>query len=827
MKNLLKLLVIALFACTVNVPAHAMKKTPAAVTKKTALAKKGPKQNIFDAAEAGDLARIKEIVDEKTNRVHMKNKNNSTALEIAVAKGHAHIVKYLIEKGAIFKEKSGGNLSPLEAAITFGHVEVVKVLLNNGAYSKLSTEIIESAMIKPEIFKLLINYIPDINQLDSIGNSLLGMAIYKNLPEMVKLLLEKNADIEQETRGRTPLIIAIGENNPEIIEILLHHNADANKICNIVTPLAAAIAGNQKKTIELLLMHNADFNLSIGEATPLELIQSKTIKQEIKEAVCNGALYQAARDGDEEKVTALLNEGNSSFERLDGATPLMIAAEKGHTKIVEKLIEKMSHYASLKSTRISRQASGHFNISALYLAAKHGKKDIVELLLKYKANPNVITTDGWTPLMIAAHEGHTEIAQLLLNAGSHYTLQNSDDYTAHEIATEKGHHDICRLIEERREALTLFEAASMGDSKIEELIAQNPHCINDTCITRIHDAHTEEATPLYLAIKHNHKNAVKLLVENKADVNKVAYIPREVTPLSEAIIQRNHDIVTTLLEYNAHVSPDDFLCAAQDLYDSKKDGSQILLKLIEHTGGINSPNINKKELLEWAIHDAILHENQAESLKLLLKLGVDVHDTSFSYPLAILQRTGKVESKKRAQNIINLLKGAQLFRAAQDGAYDTVVKLCKENADTNYTRLDGVTPLMIAAEMGHTQIVKALITFKANLNAQAAGHFNASALHLAVRSGKKDVVELLLKCKAHANAIADFGLTPLMIAAQHGHTDVVTCLLNNNPDTTLKNNKGRTAYDIALSKEHNDICKLLEAKSIQTRPTNINNNNNK
>ena len=52
----------------------------------------------------------------------------------------------------------------------------------------------------------------------------------------------------------------------------------------------------------------------------------------------------------------------------------------------------------------------------LYLAAAHGKKKVVELLLDNRADKEKQKNNGATPLYIAAQNGHTDTVTLLLAA---------------------------------------------------------------------------------------------------------------------------------------------------------------------------------------------------------------------------------------------------------------------------------------------------------------------------------------------------------------------------------------------------------------------------
>ena len=59
---------------------------------------------------------------------------------------------------------------------------------------------------------------------------------------------------------------------------------------------------------------------------------------------------------------------------------------------------------------------GNNGYACLHGASISGYTDIVEFALKSNANPNVLSKDsGFTPLHFAAQEGHKEIVQLLID----------------------------------------------------------------------------------------------------------------------------------------------------------------------------------------------------------------------------------------------------------------------------------------------------------------------------------------------------------------------------------------------------------------------------
>ena len=48
-------------------------------------------------------------------------------------------------------------------------------------------------------------------------------------------------------------------------------------------------------------------------------------------------------------------------------------------------------------------------------ASVNGHHQVVELLLKKDADPDIHSVEGWTALMLASSKGHIQVVELLLN----------------------------------------------------------------------------------------------------------------------------------------------------------------------------------------------------------------------------------------------------------------------------------------------------------------------------------------------------------------------------------------------------------------------------
>ncbi|KAB5578342.1 ankyrin repeat protein, partial [Coniochaeta sp. 2T2.1] len=94
-------------------------------------------------------------------------------------------------------------------------------------------------------------------------------------------------------------------------------------------------------------------------------------------------------------------------------------------------------------------------VTPLLAAADNGHTEVVKLLLtseRVKANPNARSIDGRTPLSVAAARGYEEIVKLLLEwKDIDLDMPGFDGRTPLSMATDSGHEAIVSLIREREE----------------------------------------------------------------------------------------------------------------------------------------------------------------------------------------------------------------------------------------------------------------------------------------------------------------------------------------------------------------------------------------
>ena len=124
---------------------------------------------------------------------------------------------------------------------------------------------------------------------------------------------------------------------------------------------------------------------------------------------------RAVAEGDVKKVGVMLGKNpklvHAKFAGggpYDGWPLLMIAARDGRKPMVELLLKS--------GAKVNDK--NHSGEVALHYAAANGHKAVVELLLKNKADVNVRNDAGATPLAVAASAGKQDVVALLKKHGA-------------------------------------------------------------------------------------------------------------------------------------------------------------------------------------------------------------------------------------------------------------------------------------------------------------------------------------------------------------------------------------------------------------------------
>ena len=133
-----------------------------------------------------------------------------------------------------------------------------------------------------------------------------------------------------------------------------------------------------------------------------------------------------------------------------------------------------------------------------------------------------------------------------------------------------------------------------------------------------------------------------------------------------------------------------------------------------------------------------------------------------------------------------------LHLAAERGHIDMVRLLLTHGAEVDIFNDIQATPLMCAVENGQLEVVRELLSNGADARLQDNRGF--TPLHVAAKRGYIGIVLLLLEQGAEVDIRSDFQSTPLMGAVEKAQVEVVRELLSNGADAQLRDSRGHVAF---------------------------------
>jgi uncharacterized protein len=154
------------------------------------------------------------------------------------------------------------------------------------------------------------------------------------------------------------------------------------------------------------------------------------------------ALMTAITRDDIHAVESLIQKG-ANVNELDANqdAPLVIAAYKGYTEIVEKLLEAGADITAVDPG---------MKATALHAAAYAGRTEAAKVLIAYKIDIDKQGPyNGYTALHDAIWQNNIETAQVIIEAGANLEIKSKDGQTALDLAKARDRKQIVALIEQK------------------------------------------------------------------------------------------------------------------------------------------------------------------------------------------------------------------------------------------------------------------------------------------------------------------------------------------------------------------------------------------
>ncbi|KAJ8956111.1 hypothetical protein NQ318_016565 [Aromia moschata] len=511
--------------------------------------------------------------------------HGQAALHVAARLGQAEVVKVLLEAGANADQADVDGWTPLRAAAWGGHTEcfkitcggaagaaawsgheeIVRILLQNGANVNLTdhegrTALIAAAyMGHSEIVEHLLNFGADINHADADGRTALSVAALcaPRSPgvNVVSTLLERGATVDHKDKeGMTP----------DVCELLLENEADvdhcdhggrspcgqlqvwamhrSSRFC--CSGAAASIPWTQRDVQSCLWPRHKVRDLDNCCVEVVRQLLDRGLDEQHRDNSGWTPLHYAAFEGPSLEAGARIDETDN-----EGKAPLALAAQGGHTTLVNLFIEKYNAPVDQRP---------HDGKTALRLAALEGHYDIIQILVSNGADIDSKDADGRSTLYVLALDNRLAMSKYFIQQGADVETRDLEVRPnavacpglagTHEMVTllltyGKAQVDACDL--ENRTAL--HSASWQGHSDIVKMLLEHGRC-RITPATREPQLWVKKKL-ICIAAQEGHELCVVALLEHGADPNHSDACGRNA--LRVAAKSGHRGVVRLLEEFNA------------------------------------------------------------------------------------------------------------------------------------------------------------------------------------------------------------------------------------------------------------------------------------
>ena len=260
------------------------------------------------------------------------------------------------------------------------------------------------------------------------------------------------------------------------------------------------------------------------------------------------------------------------------------------------------------------------------------------------------------------------------------------------------------------------------------------------------------------------------------------------------------------------------------------NNDEAVRQLILAGADVNKANAFTKDT---ALLRSLYYADNVEIARQLVYSGADINvKNNYNHTplfLALEKQKGELIDLFLSSGVREGLSADYLFRAAAKKNYMGVLAMLKGGIDPNVRNEKNNTPLIISSSLGDVNSVRALLAYRADVNA-ANSDGNTSLIYAARYNHPEVVKELLtpqsLQAPIDIDAQNKLGQTALYWAAAKGNEEVVRRLIAADADTTLAANDGLIPYRIAQKNNRTQVLPWFEKNLTEVKNSVIEEDNN-
>ena len=406
---------------------------------------------LVSAAKQGDRDAVRSLLNGIPQKV-IAGPEGTAALVWAASRNDLEMADLLVRAGADVKAANEFGATPLYAAVAHADPALAQKLLAAGADANTALVSGETPLMQAArrgnlatVRVLLANKANPNAEESRGGQTALMWAVSQRQSAVVEELLKGGAKVDAGAKsGFTPLMFAAQQNDVASARILLRAGADPNQAQKgtAFTPLIIASAMVNTQFVDLMLENGAKADAvdwrgytSLGLVVRdshygLDLARKDQIVTVVKSLLAHGANPNFRLK--QPKALTIIEVS------LDGATPLLLAAEVNNLGAVKALLDAGA------DPRITTE----YGTTALALSAGAGTDEqrprapeeramaieVAKLLVEHGADVHAVGQFGWTALHAAAYQGLNDVIEYLVGKGADVNEMDAFGQTPLSIA---------------------------------------------------------------------------------------------------------------------------------------------------------------------------------------------------------------------------------------------------------------------------------------------------------------------------------------------------------------------------------------------------------